>query len=72
MACPDHLVTVNDVRALMGVLQTDTASKGLFRGCGALGMLRAGFQCVAAIDFDSEAISGTRCSRAETIPTART
>lgn len=25
---PDHLVTANDVRALMGVLQTDTASKG--------------------------------------------
>ncbi len=25
---PDHLVTANDVRALMGVLPTDTASKG--------------------------------------------
>lgn len=25
---PGHLVTANDVRALMGVLQTDTASKG--------------------------------------------
>jgi restriction system protein len=25
---PHHLVTANDVRALMGVLQTDTASKG--------------------------------------------
>ncbi len=43
----------------------------LFSGCGGftLGMLRAGFECKAAVDFNAQAISTLRCNLQQEAPT---